>query len=360
MVFHKVKSWAEQYEQHVLAGSLIVAFIFDNLTFRRVDLWFDNARLIFYLCFAAVGITIINLYEHGSLQGRFFTWLHRWLPAAVQFVFGGLFGGFFIFYQRSGSVFASWPFLVLLMGLFVGNEFLRKHYVRLSFQLSILFLTLYAFAIYFVPLTIGRLGDEVFLAAGFISLGIMLLFIYLLSRIVPARIERSKYILSASIGGIFILMNLLYFTNILPPIPLSLREADVYYRITRAAGGYLVTYEERPWYEELLFNPTLHILPGQPLYLYSAVFAPTGISTQVYHNWQYYDEAKQQWVSASRAHFTIVGGRDGGYRGYSLKPRLFPGKWRVNIETRRGQLIGRVAFTIEHVSQEPELLTETR
>ena len=43
---------------------------------------------------------------------------------------------------------------------------------------------------------------------------------------------------------------------------------------------------------------------------------------------------------------SIAGGRDGGYRGYSLTT-VNSGNWRVNIETERGQLIGRVKFKVE-------------
>lgn len=360
MVLHNVKSFAERYERHVASLSLLVAFIFDNLTFRRVDLFFENLRLVLYLVIAALGIAIINLYEEGRLRGRFFTWLHRWLPAVVQFVFGGLFGGFFIFYSRSGSLSASWPFLLVLLALFIGNEFFRKHYLRLSFQISIFFITLFSFAIFSLPIVLGAMGDWVFLLSGIVSLGIVMLFIWALSSIVPARIQQSKTILTWSIGGIFALMNILYFTNILPPIPLALKEAAVYHYVGRTNGGYLVRYEDQLWYEKVFLNPTIHVIPREQLYLYSAVFAPTKLNTQVVHHWQYYDENQGAWISQSRAQFSIVGGRDGGYRGYSLNNRLFPGLWRVDIETKRGQLIGRVTFNVEQVSQRPLLREDVR
>jgi len=360
MPLHKAKAWIDRYERHVASISLLVAFIFDNLTFRRVDLFFENVRLIAYLVIAALGIAIINLYEEGRLRGRFFAGLHRWLPAMVQFVFGGLFGGFFIFYSRSGSLVASWPFLLVLLGLFVGNEFFRKQYLRLSFQISIFFITLFSFAIFSLPIVLGTMGDWVFVLSGMVSLGIVVLFIWALSSIVPVRIRQSKRILTWSIGGIFIAMNILYFTNILPPIPLASKEAAVYHYVGRTNGGYLVRYEDQPWYEKVFFNPTIHVIPGEQLYLYSAVFAPTKLNTQVVHHWQYYNEAKGAWISQSRAQFSIVGGRDGGYRGYSLNNRVFPGSWRVDIETKRGQLIGRVTFTVEQVSQMPLLREDVR
>ena len=44
---------------------------------------------------------------------------------------------------------------------------------------------------------------------------------------------------------------------------------------------------------------------------------------------------------------SIFGGRDGGYHTYSIKGNIIPGLWRVDIETERGQIIGREEFKIE-------------
>ena len=47
-----------------------------------------------------------------------------------------------------------------------------------------------------------------------------------------------------------------------------------------------------------------------------------------------------------------MGGRDGGYRGYSVKRDPTAGHWRVNVVTEFGQVIGRVSFEVV-VVQEP-------
>lgn len=64
------------------------------------------------------------------------------------------------------------------------------------------------------------------------------------------------------------------------------------------------------------------------------------------HHWQYYDEAKGEWVSRDRLAFSITGGNRTGYRGYSFKARAEAGKWRVDVETERGQVLGRISFRI--------------
>lgn len=348
-----------RYERRLSSAALVLGFIVDNLTLKRIDLLFENLVLAFYLGVAGLGIALMNLYEGGFLRGRFGKRLHSFLPLLIQFAFGALFSGFSIFYLRSGSLAASWPFLLLIFGLLLGNEFSRQRYLRLGFQMGIFFIALFSYAIFYVPIVLGRMGAAVFLLSGVVSLVLMTAFLYVLSRFIPQRIRGGKTVLLRSIGGIFIVINLMYFTNLIPPIPLSLKEAGAYHSVSRTdEGDYLVSFEGRKWYEFLRLRGTLRLSSGEPVYVYSAVFAPTALNTQIIHHWQYYDKEKEKWISADRVQFAIVGGRDGGYRGYSLKTFLFPGLWRVNIETGRGQIIGRVKFEIEFAEEAPPLRTK--
>jgi hypothetical protein len=49
----------------------------------------------------------------------------------------------------------------------------------------------------------------------------------------------------------------------------------------------------------------------------------------------------------SNVSYTINGGRDGGYRGYTIKRHPQAGDWRVDIRLAGGHLLGRVRFRIE-------------
>ncbi len=127
----------------------------------------------------------------------------------------------------------------------------------------------------------------------------------------------------------------------------------------RLQGGYDVEFE--PGSGTTLFNryQTLHLQEGRRVVVYSAVFAPTALNTNIVHHWQHYDEAKEKWVTVTHATFPIVGGRDGGYRGYSWKLNVESGYWRVNVETPNGQLLGRIKFKIEMVSEDPKVERKT-
>jgi hypothetical protein len=75
---------------------------------------------------------------------------------------------------------------------------------------------------------------------------------------------------------------------------------------------------------------------------------------------RHYDEKTEKWVQALYLKFGIVGGRGGGYRGYSIKENVTPGKWRVDVMTERGQLLGRYRFDAVSSGAPTDLRTEVR
>jgi hypothetical protein len=157
----------------------------------------------------------------------------------------------------------------------------------------------------------------------------------------------SKKLLFAAIGGIFLLVNMLYFTGLIPPIPLSLKDAGVYYSVQRnSAGDYQTVGEQQVWQNYFKLYPDFHAVAGLPVFVYSAIFSPPALNLGVVHQWQYLD-GNGRWQTVNTINLRIVGGRDGGFRTYSEKTTgLTPGHWRVNVLTTTGQLIGRVRFNL--------------
>ncbi len=350
--FDEVKNWLKKHESHLSSAALLGGFVVDAFTLRRVDLPFENIVLIGYFLLIAVGIFLLNLSDSRMYRGPFAENLPHILPIIIQFAFGGLFSGFVIFYFRSGSLSASWPFIILLVGLLLGNEFLRKHYVRLVFQVTTFFTALFFFTIFFIPVLISRMGAWVFILSGIAALVITAIFIYVLFLSIPIRVRESTKPLVYSIGTVFLLINILYFLNLIPPIPLSLKQAGVYHYISKQDDNYFGREEVRSKFDWLKIFQDVHVVEGEPVYVYSAIFAPRGISIEVVHNWKYFDKSIQRWVSVSRIPYVISGGSDRGHRGYSLKSNLMEGDWSVDVETVRGQVIGRVLFSVEYVEND--------
>lgn len=350
-----------KYERYLAPFTFLFGFILDTFTLRRIDLWLNHIIIISYLALAGAGIVVLNAYGSGRLRFKYLDIIIPFVPVAVQFGFGGLFSAFVIFYVKSAAFAKSWFFLLALVVLLVGNERFRRQYQRLVFQVSIYFTALFSYAIFALPVIFKKIGDLVFLFSGLASLGLVALFIALLKKVAPQQTSQSKHLLLAYIGGIYLLFNFLYFTNIIPPIPLSLKESGVYHSIIAKDGGYEVTYENPPWYLFLnSTNPTFHWKQGKLIYSYSAVFAPAQINTLIFHRWYYYDKKQNSWIDRGTVHFPITGGRDGGYRGYSYKTDIKPGKWRVDITNSRGQILGRQTIRVVEVNEAPALKTEVR
>jgi hypothetical protein len=166
-----------------------------------------------------------------------------------------------------------------------------------------------------------------------------------------------------------------YLEGIIPPLPLSLRDVGVYHSVNRTEEGYVVEQEVSqntspatrlmafatdflaytPWQK----TEVVHIVPGDSLSVFSSVFAPTSFSTAIIHKWEWYNPQTKKWQMLAEIAFSIEGGRDGGYRGYSTLPNSVPGKYRVFIETLSGQVIGETNFIVEDVSTEPQFQSET-
>lgn len=346
------------HERFFMLGGFIVGFIFDNLTLTRIDFWPDILILFIYLMLAGGMIFLINAVEVGILRRSFLKNLASWAPFIMQFSFGNLFSGYIVFYFRSGTFAAAWPFMILLLFMFVGNEFFKKKYQRLGFQMSVFFLVLFSFTIFYMPILVGSIGALVFLLSGAVSLGVIALFIYLFQVCMPYRMRTSKRVVTRSIAGLFLVINLFYFANVIPPLPLSLKTAGVYHSVERVAGGkYVVTYEKKHWYEFLKMYETYHHVVGEKVFVYSAVFSPTGLDTSILHRWEYWNEKTGRWEEADRFGFPIYGGSDRGYRGYSFKASVTPGRWRVDVITNRGQVLGRVKFEV--VFGPAKIVTET-
>lgn len=333
----------------------------DNLILlRRVDVWTSNALLLFYLFLAGFGIVLLNGVEEGRFKHPWLLYGAPALPVIQQFAFGGLFSAFVSLYSRSAAFYGTWLFVAVLACLMVGNERFRKLYMRFSFQIAIYFLALYLFLIFFLPIVFHQMGDMLFVASGVLAIVFVAILLYILSHISPA-IERKERTRSArSVALIWLTVTVLYFTNLIPPLPLALKDAGVYHHISKLADGtYELVGESRGWLESFFPVPmTFHKTPGENVYVYTAVFAPTGLSTPITYEWQHYENGG--WKTKSTFRYSINGGRDGGYRAYSLSSNPKAGSWRVNVLTPAGLVIGRVSFTVVEVSSAIELGTFTR
>lgn len=354
-----IHNFYSKFEHSISSLFLILGFILDTLTLKRADRIWENAWILGYLIIIGIFITLIHAKENKKAESeKNPSQTHFWYVNILQFAFGGVFSAYLVLYFRSADIMVAWPFVALLAIIFIANEFLKKHYVRLSFQISLFFLAIYSFMIFLVPVVLHKIGTWVFLTSGLISLILIALFIKILFFFIKDKFAKSKRLIILLISSIFILINFLYFTNLIPPIPLSLKDAGMYHSIQKnGEGNYVVAYEDYGWKGYFKLYPDFREMTGAPVYAFSAIFSPKDLNITILHEWQHYNKIQNEWTTERVIELSVVGGRDSGFRTYSTRSNLASGKWRVNVKTEQGQIIGRLRFNILQVDLDPVLTT---
>ncbi|MBI4086821.1 DUF2914 domain-containing protein [Candidatus Kaiserbacteria bacterium] len=353
-------------QKHWLTISFFFGVIVDNLTLSRVDKVLDNVALASYVILAMASLLIMYAATAGKLPQKILEnyqqFVREWSEVALQFVFGNLLSGLLVFYSRSGSWWASWPFLLVILGVMVGNERLTRRGERLLLNLAMLFVGLFSYVALIVPVVMGKMGAWIFVLSGVIALVVMYGFVRLLALVVPNFMRANMRMVAFTLMLAYVVLNFLYFTNIIPPIPLSLKELGAYHNVEKLENGsYALTYEKGKWYE-LWKNSdtTFHYQTGDMLYCFASVFAPTRLSVEIFHRWEYYVPEDHEWRTHSRLSYGIEGGRGEGYRGYSWVRHPTPGTWRCTVETDRKQVLGSETFEVVEGQVPIGLVTELR
>jgi hypothetical protein len=353
-MYQKIFVWVQKYERHLSALAMVAGFIADNLLFERVDLWQTQAVFAGYTAICFITIPLLHWIEARTTRGRPRPRWRLLLPIATQFALGGFWSGFVIFYGRSADFGASWPFLVFLFLILLGSEYFHQYHERLVFTSVLFFFALYSYSIFAVPIYTGTIGVWTFIESSIVAVCIFALFTILLRVLARERFLADIQHIRLGALGVFIVLNIFYFTNILPPLPLSASAAGVYHSVARVSGEYLAKSETEPWQVHYLgFAPTLHITQGESLSAFSSVFAPTALTTNIVHRWEWYDPMNKKWITEAVIAYPMAGGRDNGYRGYSIVSISEMGEWRVNVETVDGRRIARLPFTVVLVMTSP-------
>jgi hypothetical protein len=163
-----------------------------------------------------------------------------------------------------------------------------------------------------------------------------------------------------SVLGAFAIFQGMYWSNIIPPIPLSLNELSVVHSVSRStvSSTYTISYERTSWWNLVAWwRPTLHIGNTGTAACFSSVFAPAKMTVEVFHVWEKYNEETKAWEERFRVEYPISGEARTGYRGYSQSNTATAGKWRCTVKTGRGQVLGHRVFYIDTSSRTMDLET---
>ncbi len=353
--------------QSVLAKPFMPAVFFlsgvtyDTVTLTRIDRLQDNLILLLYLVLLGalivltgrLGVAPVETPELDRPTGltHLLVRARPYYPMAAQFLLGGLFSAYAIFYSRSATLTRTGVFLGVLVLLLVANEFLRDRLSNLRLLVALYALACFSFFTFFLPVMIGTIGTWVFLLGAILSVVVTLRVVHLIYQRNPERSRQEALLVGGPAIALIGLLVGFYFLNWIPPVPLSMKFGGMYREVQKQNDHFALSYD-REWYQ--VWKRSQNPFPaGEPIYCFTAVFAPVALDTTVYHHWYFRTNSSKPFAHADRIPIKIAGGREGGYRAYTFKQRLDSGDWRVDVETEDGRVIGRVSVLVEEGSESP-------
>lgn len=317
----------DRIRRYAPAAFFTGGFVWDALTLGVTIKPTDLFILLGYLIGAAVILVAIG--REVTFRGS------QYLNAVLQFFFGGIFSALFIFYFLSSSSLPGYLFVLLLAALLIGNEFLQSRYSELT--LSWAFFTLSATM--FFNFALAHLFRSISTFWFYLGTLLALLLVLALRRTSVRKSGSAKPAIALAVA-----MLALHAFNVIPPVPLVKKQMFVAHEVRRVAGGYEAEIESpgrRFWRTS---SVTFHRAGREPVYCFTSVFVPNGIRTTIRHRWEFH--ADGDWQTADLRAFSIAGGREAGYRGYTYKQNVTPGVWRVTAEAESGAAIGIVQFEV--------------
>jgi hypothetical protein len=343
------RAFIQKHERLIPVISFFAGFTWDSITITRIDEVSDNLIIGLYLILLGVLIILTLKSEKSRLKKPLLIKYSHWYPIGIQFFLGGLFSAYVVFYFKSASFTKTAIFLGLLIILLISNEFLKSKLTNTYLLFSLYFLAAFSFFIFFIPVITGFMNIFTFIAG---SIAGLLLPYFVLSYLYRKNLLTSKQIYQKHlglIGGIYLIMVIFHLLNLIPPVPLAMKYAGIYHHVSKndTTNTYILKHEKPKWYQFFKNDDSVfQYQENDTVFCFASVFAPTRLTKQIAHEWQFFSEARDEWIVTDRTVYRLTGGRDGGYRGYTFKKNIEMGDWRVDIITDDDQILGRINFEI--------------
>lgn len=227
---------------------------YDTATLTRIDRLQDNLVLMLYLALLGTLIVLTGRLgiepppdrEQLASLPPFIRWVlesRPYYPMASQFLLGGLFSAYTIFYSRSTSFTGTAVFFSLLIALLVTNEFLRDRLSNLRLLVGLYGVVTFAFFTFFLPVMTGYMNAVVFLVGAGVSVAVTLRVVQLIYRNNPERSRQEVIRVTVPTVACIVLLAGFYFMNWIPPVPLSLKFGGMYHEIKRTGDQFELSFD---------------------------------------------------------------------------------------------------------------------
>ena len=257
----------------------------------------------------------------------------------VQFCFGSMFSALVVCYFKSSGSLASLLLVTFLAVLLVGNEFLKKKYESFGVSLAFFCLLGTMFMNFAIPHLVHRIGFVWFFLSTLVSFGICV-GIQKLSHHKKRVLVAPALISSALVVA--------YVMNWVPPVPLVLKQQLVCQNFDKK--NYSCDVDKPTFLQTLGFKlPSVHRMDGAEVYYLSSVYAPAELKAELEYRWYVKDTTTGEYrltdkVSSGR--MVVRGGRENGYRSYTKKKNIPPGRYLVETTFKNGAVIGSQKFEV--------------
>lgn len=342
------KQFLRRHKRYAPVVFFIGGFIWDSLTLGHIDGWYSNTVLLTYLSCLTGCLYIFNLADDGRWKDTWLEQYEEYAPLAIQFFLGGLSSAYVIFFFQSVSLTKTIVFFLILVALLFSNELLKHRISNKYLQFSAYFFVNFTFFTFFTPVLFETMNTFLFIVSGLFSLVFTLFLIRYIYRVSPStRKEITGWKIALLVFSIYASINVCYYFNLIPPVPLSLQEGVVAYDVEKEDGIFLVSYEQTAFYDIWeTYDKTFNYSEDDTVFVFTSIFAPTDLTKSVQHEWKWYEPKTDQWNTTDTIAYEVIGGRRGGFRGYTFKENVWPGRWRVDVTTGEGMVLGKIDFHI--------------
>ena len=341
----RAKTFYLEHEPACTVALFVAGFLFDTMAVGRIDRLHNiiHQATYLFLCALFTGCELREQYGAFTPPERLKN-VWQYHAGATHFMLGTLLNIYTLFYFKSASLGTSFLFLLILAALLAANELKPFANSGTTLRLTLFSLCLISYFTYLVPTLVGEIGLLPFLGTLVASTACVAALAWWLKRhltdpsvLVPRLIAPYACVAVVFAG--------LYFLKAIPPVPLSLSEIGIYHDVSRDGEQFVLTETRPRWRFWERGDQTFLARPNDKIFCYLQVFSPTRFRERLQVQWLRRDP-DAGWQEADVIPLPIVGGRDGGWRGFTIKSRWQAGRWRVRVETSDARELGRIDLTV--------------